>query len=951
MPKTKRNSNWWRYWLLLTRPAQTIQGDEARQLVTMLSALSLALFLASLINGLTLTFINFRFAAAPALIIFSTGGLLIVYALSRTKYYRSGAILLLIIIILSIATIIFASPTFAITDIQALYYLVVLILLASLFLSIRTTILISSLCLLITSTIFFIPGVPTGQAYSLLLFTAVMSLLFLIATTIRNSYLLRLHASEERFRHLTQNSPDTIFVFNLQSNRIEYINRDSFLGYSLEELEKSNSLVEYVYPEDHAAALHFWYETSQQTASKTRAIDYRLRHKTGNWEWIHSRVTALSFTPEGTAEQILVVLTVITERKQADELLQSVTAAAPNAMIVANAQEEILFANAQVTAIFGYEIAAIIGQKVTILIPERFQHSHPALYETYFQHPHPRPLGRQRYLFGRRHDGQEFPVEISLSPINTQTGPLVLVSMTDITERQRAEQTIRQQAEYLRILLEQTPIGIVVINKEGYVKDANSRSLQILGLENKTLAQGLTVFALPALVDTGIGPLLERVLASGQKEEKEIWYTANNGKKSYLLVRVVPHFDGEGQQIGLIILAEDLTQRVQAEEGMRQMQKMESLGVLAGGIAHDFNNLLVAILGQTSLALAKTKEENLSRPHLQKAITATERAAQLTQQLLAYSGRGQFQIISLQLNTLIEENLHLFAATIPKHIHLHTSLTPSLPQIEADLAQIQQIVMNLIINAAEAIGEQAGTITIATGTQSLGPHDEKYWHYTLMPLLPGLYVILELHDDGVGIPPENLAKIFDPFFTTKPTGHGLGLAAVIGIVKGHKGGLTVYSEIGKGTTFKLLFPIYDNAPAILPTDATSTSLALQGQVLVIDDEASVREAVADILGLKGVEVIVAADGETGLALYQERQEAIVLVLLDLSMPGWSGERTLRELRRINPQVRVILSSGYNEIEATQRFVGKALTGFLQKPYSADTLLSAVNHYLGQLSLG
>ena len=210
---------------------------------------------------------------------------------------------------------------------------------------------------------------------------------------------------------------------------------------------------------------------------------------------------------------------------------------------------------------------------------------------------------------------------------------------------------------------------------------------------------------------------------------------------------------------------------------------------------------------------------------------------------------------------------------------------------------------------------------------------------------------MELHDDTEVISPENLAKIFDPFFTTKPTGHGLGLAAVIGIVKGHKGGLTVYSEIGKGTTFKLLFPIYDNAPAILPTDATSTSLALQGQVLVIDDEASVREAVADILGLKGVEVIVAADGETGLALYQERQEAIVLVLLDLSMPGWSGERTLRELRRINPQVRVILSSGYNEIEATQRFVGKALTGFLQKPYSADTLLSAVNHYLGQLSLG
>lgn len=935
----------WHYWRMFTRPASSVVGDEARQQATMLAALSLVLFLASLVNGVSWNMTSLRFAAAPLLTVLTIGGLLLVYILSRTAYYRIGALFLVTLLLTLLTVFVYISIEYSNALVQTFYFLVVIIFLASLLLPMRILLLLTGLGLVFAGTTFFIPGVAIGQAYSLLLFTAVMSFLLLIATNIRNNYLVRLHASEEQFRYLFQHSPDTIYVYNLLNQEIEYINREQFLGYSREELLQPDALLNHTYPADLAAVTQFWQDCTQQTTQETKAIDYRIRHKNGEWEWVHNRLTPFSFTPEGAPEQLLVALTLVTERKQAEDLLQSVAAAAPNAMVVTNTTGQILYANPQVTQVFGYQPDELIHQNIILFIPERIRPAHAALFERYFQNPAPRPMGHGRFLTGRKRDGEEFPLEIALSPIHTPTGLLVLISMTDVTEQQRVELKIRQQTEYLRILLEQTPIGIVTINKEGAITDANVRSLEILSLENPAWSEGYNVFTTPDFVDTGVVPMLQQVLETGQPDEKEIWYTPHDGKERYLMLRAVPHFDGGGEQIGLILLAEDLTQRVQAEEGMRRMQKMESLGVLAGGIAHDFNNLLVAMLGQTSLALAKSRGESLARPHIEKAVSAAERAAQLTQQLLAYSGRGQFQIVSLNLNDLIEENLHLLAATIPKHIALRTRLAPSLPYIEADLAQMQQVVMNLIINAAEAIGEQTGAITIITDVQYLNTNDHKYWHYTLTPLLTGSYVTLEMHDNGCGISSEAIGKIFDPFFTTKPTGHGLGLAAVVGIVKGHKGGLTVYSELNRGTTFKLLFPTQEDLPALMTIEETGLGEALQGLVLVIDDEWAVRDAVTDILGLEGVEVIAAADGESGLALYQSRQQEIGLVLLDLSMPGWSGERTLRELRHLDPEVRIILSSGYNEIEATQQFTGKALTGFLQKPYSTEQLLNAVKQHL------
>ncbi len=257
--------------------------------------------------------------------------------------------------------------------------------------------------------------------------------------------------------------------------------------------------------------------------------------------------------------------------------------------------------------------------------------------------------------------------------------------------------------------------------------------------------------------------------------------------------------------------------------------------------------------------------------------------------------------------------------------------------------------MNLIINAAEAVGDGPGLVTVRTGICNLTPADRQFWLYTGQTLSPGCYVTLRVQDDGPGMDPEMLPRIFDPFFTTKFTGRGLGLAAVLGIVKGHRGGLHVESAPGAGTTFHLVFPASgpEESAAYSAAEIPSAPLVSRSlpKILVIDDEEPVREAVSDILESSGVEVLAAADGAAGVALYRERASTIALVLLDLSMPGLGGEETFRQLRVLYPQVRILLSSGYDESEVVARFTDQGLVGFVQKPYTAAILTDAIRRHL------
>jgi signal transduction histidine kinase/CheY-like chemotaxis protein len=387
-----------------------------------------------------------------------------------------------------------------------------------------------------------------------------------------------------------------------------------------------------------------------------------------------------------------------------------------------------------------------------------------------------------------------------------------------------------------------------------------------------------------------------------------------------------------------------LEEKERNEQKLLETQKLESLGVLAGGIAHDFNNLLTGILGNASLALELLPpDQPEAGPMLEQVVAASQRAAHLTQQLLAYAGKGRVFVQPVNLSTAVGEISQLVRSSIPKNVEVRLELAESLPAIEADAAQVQQIIMNLVINGAEAIPEaRRGTVTVSTAIEELDDAALRR-AFTAGDIEPGRYVTLEVRDTGAGMDEPTLERIFDPFFTTKFTGRGLGLAAVLGIVRSHKGALRVDSIPGQGSRFKIWFRA---GPAPRPTPPPSASppaerAAREVTVLVIDDEEVVCQTAQAALSRHGCRVLIARDGPSGIETFRRRAQDIDIVLLDLTMPTMNGEEVLERLQEIRPGEKVILSSGYSEVEVVRRFAGKGLADFVQKPYTAPALIRKV----------
>ncbi|MFQ5518725.1 MAG: response regulator, partial [Mariprofundus sp.] len=384
-------------------------------------------------------------------------------------------------------------------------------------------------------------------------------------------------------------------------------------------------------------------------------------------------------------------------------------------------------------------------------------------------------------------------------------------------------------------------------------------------------------------------------------------------------------------------------ERLDMQAQLEHTQRLDSLGLMAGGIAHDFNNILTSIMGNAAVAEKKVASDPESiQTHLGHIVDSSKRAADLCNQMLAYSGKGHFVVEMVDLSRTFEETAPFLEASVGKHVQLIYQLHETLPMIEVDIAQIQQVIMNLVINASEAITENSGCIRIKTG---LLHADETYLEacYGSQPRA-GTYVFLEVADNGCGMDSATADKVFDPFFTTKFTGRGLGMSAILGIVRGHHGAILLDSELGKGTTFRILFPALEACPlTVEKADAPIAPLPAkaQGTILVIDDEITVRELAACILQDDGFAVLNACDGKAGVDMYQQHQDEISLVLLDLTMPRMSGTECYHELRRINPDVKVILVSGYSEDEALGHFEGFSLSGFISKPFMPKALSEKV----------
>ncbi len=527
----------------------------------------------------------------------------------------------------------------------------------------------------------------------------------------------------------------------------------------------------------------------------------------------------------------------------------------------------------------------------------------------------------------------------------------------DIRRRRAAELALHASEQRLEAILANSSAAIFVKNLEGRYILCNGQFEQVCSRPRAEIIGQSDWEIFPPEIASVFVEHDQQVIAQNRPIEFEESVNTPRGI-STSIVQKFPLRDSTGVTHGLCGIATDITdrlntqkERIDFERKLLQTQKLESLGVLAGGIAHDFNNILTAVLGNASLARHQLPRNSPATPQLQQIEEAARRAAELCAQMLAYAGKGNFVSHRFNLSDLVQETASLLEVSVNKSTRLHLTLAPALPAIFADATQLRQIVMNLVINAAEAIGERPGEIQLSTFMEQVST--AQLSRAVQNPSLPGgLYVGMEVRDNGNGMPPELIAQIFEPFFTTRFAGRGLGLAAVLGIVRSHHGALFVESGVGKGSTFRLLLPVAEaETPAtdhstLAPVRPAGNSLPkLKGTVLVVDDETFVREITGIALGKTGLKVLEAPDGLAAIKLLRANRTQIDLVLLDLTMPILSGEETLRQIREIDGSKKVILMSGYSENDATKRCLKQGAVAFVQKPFEVEHLLSLIATHL------
>lgn len=507
----------------------------------------------------------------------------------------------------------------------------------------------------------------------------------------------------------------------------------------------------------------------------------------------------------------------------------------------------------------------------------------------------------------------------------------------DISKRMQAEESLQRANEQMAATLDALPDLIFEVDSDSRIFNYHAPHPELLYLPPAEFMGKPMTELLPDEAAGVIRRAIDEAAATGHHQGGEYTLQTAAGRR-YFSLSIAAKRESGTPTGRFILLARDVTESKQAEEALRQSQKMESLGVLAGGIAHDFNNLLTGILGHISLACRRLPPDSPARESLETAAHTAQRAAVLTQQLLAYAGKGQVEIAPLDLNKLILENTILLESAVPKTITLDVQLADDLPLIKVDGGQIQQVIMNLIINAAEIYEGRQGRVEIRTWAEhTSSPQAEN----DAQGLSLSHSVFFSVKDQGKGMDDETLSHVFDPFFTTKTTGRGLGLSAVAGIIRQHGGKIRISSKPGKGTTFTVCLPATQELPKS-EVPASSPSLSGSGTVLVVDDESVIRSLVTEFLRSHNYTVLAAENGKAGLAAYRKYSGNIDLVLLDLTMPVMSGRETLAKLRQIRPDLPVLLMTGFGEAEVIQQLARDDKVTFLQKPFELDRLLEAIH---------
>jgi two-component system CheB/CheR fusion protein len=517
----------------------------------------------------------------------------------------------------------------------------------------------------------------------------------------------------------------------------------------------------------------------------------------------------------------------------------------------------------------------------------------------------------------------------------SQEQDLILLALQDVTDRKKTA-----EAKYRR-LFETAQDGIVIVDAEtGEITDLNPFVGQMLGM-NRGAAIGKPFWTVAPLSQLPNGEdILKRLQRDKVVRLPELSLKRSDDQKE-IQAEIIANLYAEGAKDVAQFNIRDITERKQFDQQLQQTARLESLGILAGGIAHDFNNLLSGILGNAGLALGEAPPDSPYQSALKNVVHASQRAAELTRQMLAYAGKGRLNVRPLDLSDLVKETSKLVEISVPKSVQLRLDLARELPMVAADAGQMQQVLMNLVINGAESIGEgRDGFVCVSTRQETLSAEDLRT-RYASTDLPAGSYVALDVTDNGSGMDEQVRQRIFDPFFTTKFAGRGLGLSAVQGIVRGHRGTIQVSSVLGKGSTFSMLLPATDSLKITPAEEPAAQDLKGSGLILVVDDDSILLQTSKMILERNGYEVLTAANGKLALDVVDANKDRISAVILDLTMPVMGGEEALIHIEKIAPSLPVILSSGYDAAEAFSRFGEDRLAGSLQKPTSVTELLKTV----------
>jgi PAS domain S-box-containing protein len=608
----------------------------------------------------------------------------------------------------------------------------------------------------------------------------------------------------------------------------------------------------------------------------------------------------------------------------------------------------------------GYSAQELLGRCITDVL------ANDCAEETALRIHKIKERGQDRFeSLHRRKDGSVFEVEVNIQYRPVDGGQFVAF-LQDITERKQVEQNVQYERNLSMDILNAQPAGIYrvrVFAPETWKKDAwlsSESAPYTMELISESFCN--TLGTTKEAFENNPGMLIDLVYPDDKegfaKKNEEAAEDLNEFMwEGRLLIDGVirwVHFhslprpleNGDVLWTGALI---DITDRKNAEEEkqilehqFQQAQKLESLGVLSGGIAHDFNNILAIIMGNCSLA--KKDAENTANyiPEIEKA---TDRAAALCRQMLTYAGKAQLTKSQVNLWVLVDEMITMLKATLPQNVIIYSDLQADFPHIHGDASQIRQIVMNLVINASEAIGEAQGEIRVSMVNTRLMVRQEKDYHGKEIPI--GDYVCLEVTDTGCGMDEETRWRIFEPFYTTKFTGRGLGMSAVLGIISAHQGALQLYSQVGQGTTFKVYLP---SDHAGVKSDIETDSVAPwhgSGTVLLVEDEEMVRSVANALLEMLGFTVIEASNGKEALEQYQNNASDITLVVTDIGMPVMDGYTLIRELKRLNPGLPIIVSSGFGDTVVTTRIAKEDIAGLISKPYNFDRLKGVVKSVLDE----